>query len=337
MVPIDFQAACLYSEPFGDIDFDHFIETITAIVAEDGLDVGITHRSDNAALFLKVGTCCIKIELMRTPCALDGFKHALSSQYLNLQSFDFASMVRDNQQYILLSVVSGDALFDGEHLAMIADAGIDMNLGENETQQQMELRLKILHMATLYICTYAKPDVIHWTQSEQMYTGDTYLTFVDEELPLLLLLHPWIERGDRMDEVSVRYVGSEQMIGTRLVLKPVALNVPAVVQLGAVFVEYCRMINVVPDHGHTAGREEEWVVQVHKEPASNDAPMGTTYLTLLSHKDVKSAPTPPRPIIAPTRVQTPVASQAEQDLRDAFLIRSKSNNMFGKLNPFRKG
>ena len=174
MVPIDFQAACLYSEPFGDIDFDHFIETITAIVAEDGLDVGITHRSDNAALFLKVGTCCIKIELMRTPCALDGFKHALSSQYLNLQSFDFASMVRDNQQYILLSVVSGDALFDGEHLAMIADAGIDMNLGENETQQQMELRLKILHMATLYICTYAKPDVIHWTQSEQMYTGDTY-------------------------------------------------------------------------------------------------------------------------------------------------------------------
>ena len=51
------------------------------------------------------------------------------------------------------------------------------------------------------------------------------------------------------------------------------------------------MINVVPDHGHTAGREEEWVVQVHKEPASNDAPMGTTYLTLLSHKDVKiSAP-----------------------------------------------
>jgi hypothetical protein len=65
--------------------------------------------------------------------------------------------------------------------------------------------------------------------------------------------------------------------------------------------------------------------------------MGITYLTLLSHKDVKTAPTPRSPIIAPTRVQTPVASQAEQDLRDAFLIKSKSNNIFGKLNPFRKG
>jgi hypothetical protein len=337
MVPIDFQAACLYCEPFAKIDFDHFISTITAIVADDGLDIDITHRTDDVALFLKVGACCIKIELMRNPCAPEGFQNALVSPYLSLQSFDFAGMVHDNQQHILLTVVSGDGIFNGEHMAMIANMGIDMNLGENETQEQMELRLKLLHMATLYICTYAKPDVIHWTQSEQMYTGDTYLSFVDEELPLLLLLHPWIKQGETEAEVTVRYLGAEQMIGTCLILKSTALDLLSVVEIGSIFVEYCRMINAIPEHGNTAGREEEWIVQVHREPASNAAPMGITYLTLQSHKDMKSPPTPSRPPIASPRVQAPVVNRSEQDLRDAFLNKSKSNSIFGKLNPFRKG
>jgi hypothetical protein len=339
VVPIDFASACLYSGSYADIDFDHFIQTITAIVAPDDLNVDVTHRTDDALLILGVGTCNIKIDMSRNPMDRVGFENALLSPFLQMQNTDFGELIDNNREHMLITVGSGNGLFNGEHLAMIAGMDIGMGIGEVETQNQMELRLKLLHMTTLYICTYAKPDLIHWTQSEQMFTGDAYLSFIDEEFPLLVMLQPWIMAGDKDGELTARYVGSEQLIGTSLTLKSTPLNIPDIVQIGAIFVEYCRSIKAVPEDGHTMGREEEWIAQIHRPAPTEDTPSGGAELTVLSHKNLKTGSQPTAKTKHPKPKQDNVvggSANAEQSLRDAYLNRSSPwGRLSQKIKSFR--
>lgn len=342
MVPIDFQAACLYTEPFKGIDFDHFIETLTGIVAQEGHEVKITHRTDDALLILQIGTCNIKVDLVREPANAALFTDALQAPLAVGQPTNFSELIANHKEYVLLTAGSGTGIFNGEHLAIIAKMGLDVGFGETESRDEMELRLKVLHMTTLYLCTYAQPDMIHWTQSQQLSIGENYLKFIDDEFPLFLLMNPFLYAGDKPGEVTARFLGSEQVIGTRLMLNSTSLSIPDIVGVGLIMAEYCRAIDSIPEDGNTMGREEEWIAQVHKQPATEDAPTGITTLTILSHKNLDtapSAPTPPQPAARPKAPRTAPsgAMTSEQALRDAYLNKaSLSNRIMSKLNPFRK-
>lgn len=326
MKPIDFAAACVYSSSFKDINFDHFILTIETIALLDGYSVKVVHRTDGEFLILSLGSVHVKLDCGRKPLAMEGFSNPLMSPYLLAQNVDFKNILENHKENILVTVGSGDGVFNAEHLGMIADMGIDMGLGESETHAQMEYRLKLLHRVTTYIAKHTQPDLIHWTQSEQLFRGAEYLTLENDELPLLLVLHPFLFQGQAEGEVQAIIVGAEQLIHKALSINSVALDPASFVEIATVFVHYCRQIKAIPDDGNTVGREEEWIVRVKQVDANEANPHGKVELTVLTHKlltqDQISAPQQDTARAnAPTQVAQPTPKTGlseEQRLKDAL-------------------
>ena len=161
MASIDFSATCLYASGFFDIDFDHFIQTISGIGEQENLSAKVQKRKDDDLLILKVGNSLIEIDMLHQPAGRTSFENVLLLPNSEQATLDFSALVDTHKEHILVTV--------SPH--------------KRETSAQMELRLKLLHMTSLYLCTYSKPEMIHWTQSDQIYTGQQYLSFIEDELP----------------------------------------------------------------------------------------------------------------------------------------------------------
>jgi hypothetical protein len=294
--PIDFAAACIYSGSYKDIDFDHFISTIQTITLLDGYAIKVLQRIDGEFLTLTMGSLHVKLDFGRKPLAMEGFKNPLMSPYLLSQKQDFQSILESHQQNILVTIGAGDGV----------------TAGRDETHVQVEYRLKLLHRITTYLAERSTPDVIHWTQSELLLSGAEYLTLKNDELPLLLVLHPFLIQGKQENEVQALIIGAEQLIEKSLKINSVALDPASMVEIATIFVNYCQQIKSVPADGETVGRPEEWVVRVN-HAADQNAPFGKVELTVLSHKSLPVTPEP-EPTSEPEPTQASVRGHAKPAL-----------------------
>jgi len=326
MVPKEFTAACAYLNECPKIDFDHFTATLTGIVGPEGHHVSVTHRTDEALLILAVGECHIKLTIGARPLAMEGFKNALTSPFIAVQPIDFEKFLSEHKEHVLITAGSGNGILAGDNLDVAAAMGLDLGVGEKETQKQLEFRLQILHMAVLYFCSFAKPTVIHWTQSEQLFTGDSYLNFINDELPLPVVMHPLLAPGDEEDELRAEILGSIEMLGRSLSIESTPLGPADLFQVALVFTEYCRQIKAIPGAGETFGRKEEWIGVVEEIPPNDFLPDGEISLSIISHKkfgdDPKQIKPKPRPQV--TRV---VPEVGDVNLRDQIFAKRSGLGM----------
>jgi len=176
------------------------------------------------------------------------------------------------------------------HIRYTASADVDLDVATLETQQQLEFRLQILHMAVLYLCSFARPSVVHWKQSEQLFTGEGYLKFINDELPLPVVMHPLLEMGDTDRELRADVLGSAEMLGKPLSIESTPLNADDLFQVALFFTHYCRQMNAIPGAGETFGREGEWLGQVEEIPANEFLPTGELSLSIIRHKTLGGDP-----------------------------------------------
>jgi len=327
---IDFTSACIFKDAYADVDFDHFIVTITNIVAQDGYNVTVDQRNDNTSLVLGVADCQIRLHFSRRPLAADGFRNPLGSRFLQQQDVDFGGIIQSHTQHILITVSATGSDGNNFDLGNIFDTDTNDALENAETTKEVALRLQILHMATLYICNYAKPDLIHWTQSEQMFTGEGYMDFINEELPLSVLLHPYILDEEQEDEISAVIVGAEHALGVSLYVNPTSLSFADLHTMVCAFVNNCRDLGKIPNHGDTVRLADQWTINVLRTVAQDSKHPEQVALTVL---DTSPVQTPRQPIKVKRDVTNELSAENPQEMvRNAFLNKKQgSGNLLGRM------
>lgn len=295
MTAKDFATANLYLSQALNVDFDTLIRVVQAQAGLQNTSYESFQRRDGEFLWLAFGKQFhLKVEVVRSPLGTSGFANALETPIAKLVNKDFAKIMSQNKEYILITVGVGDGVIPGGVMADPKIAGMmaDIGLAPNETPAERRFRLKILNILTRHIFSVGEPDLIHVTNSEMLFTPDMFRPYLTDDFPLAVFTQAYLQStidpktGGQL--FGAYLVGGDDILGPRLSMKPSPLKPATVVDQLLAFVGYCLMIDKVLDNGETFGRNENEKTAVLRLEPDAQNPTQSIELIPLAHPELPS-------------------------------------------------
>lgn len=243
----------------------------------------------------------IAFSLSATPMDLAGFADLYKSALHVNAKADLLKLVEAHQQSILVEVGAGSIPFPTDHPLM---EKLDFANDDNpafaalakmqETPQTFEPRIELSLLAALAIYSVAQPDVVHWGQSQQVFTPDIFAKFaVQKDLRYGLMVHPFLVAEQSQDPegpiaVAINAYGAQHILKKGVIFAAHTQNWQQSFEMVMMFIKYCQHLGHVVEHGETFGRTQEERIRVlHKEP-NDQYPMGWIELVLEDGPPVKT-------------------------------------------------
>lgn len=228
---------------------------------------GVFALVNNGAFHISVG--------LRPDQAMDlrPFDRVMGSIRFAQMQPELVEAVMDHEGHLLLEVGLGTVPFPTEHelIKELNSTGMLDSLGLGEDQAKFEQRLTVTRLFARLLAKAAPGSVLHWGQSDQLFTMDAFQAFSEGDHPTALFVHPLFHsdgaqrNGDVM--AGVIGLGSEFLLGKKLVFAPHEQPMMESYQLMLGFIDFCRMRgSVIPD-GESFGRTaDEKIYVYHRGP-----------------------------------------------------------------------
>ncbi len=204
----------------------------------------------------------LTFEYIDGPANPEVFSAPLSSSITGILCPDIRQRLTRSQSHILLEVshgVMGGVENEPSIAAMFEELGMPK---AGASRPQFERRLEVLSLMTRVVSDHTKPSVVHWTQSDQLFDGDTFETFVaNSEAPGPLHIHPYLfgpQAGPNEEQkIGIRTFGARHWLGREILIEPSTLPWATNYETILAFLRICLAENgyVIPDED-TFGPED---------------------------------------------------------------------------------
>ncbi|WP_454700987.1 hypothetical protein [Agrobacterium burrii] len=172
----------------------------------------------------------VTVEFITGPADHGVFAGTLGSPISTMLVPDAAERIRRHKSHLLVYVQHG--VFGG----VIREKGISSLFDELGMHQpghslaEFLERIKVLSIACETICTGMPASLIHWTQSNMVFSPDNFTTLVGEPIGPLTV-HPCIygeepPRGTTGQYVGIHTLGRQTISGGKSMLKPLPFHGP---------------------------------------------------------------------------------------------------------------
>lgn len=275
--PNDVQAALLFDGPVGDLE-----EIVRTFMRVEEARTGARFNLPEAkpGIFYRLfgaDELMITLEYVDNPADVDVFRQPLASTITGILCADVRQRLMKNRSHILVNVSHG-LLGDSPQLAqLMREIGRPM---EGQSLPQFMRRLDVCALIARIVCDHVPAQIVHWTQSNQLFPGEAFDALATMPPPGPLHVHPYLfgsakpESGE--PEVGIRTFGVRHFIGREVLIEPSILPWAANFETILAFLRVATMKNgyVIPD-GDTFGPEDRSLSYrvVHRDAAEGDVPL----------------------------------------------------------------
>jgi hypothetical protein len=274
------------------------LETIAATVrdifeAQAGLTFAVPEARQGYFyhLFGQQEDLMITLEYVEDYADIACFEQALNSQITEIYCPDMRQRMATHRAYILINVwhgVLGGVEDDPKIAAMFDSIGKPR---DGATVQQFNNRLQALRLISHIACDAAPASAIHWTQSNQLFSAEMFIDFVQKKAGMPISIHPQLY-GYHTDvqgrhKLGVKSFGVAHFLGREVFIKPNIIPWHANYGVINMFVEMALARDgvVTGDHFVMAPEDKSfgYLCIHHDEPDEGEAP--EYELVPMWHKD----------------------------------------------------
>ncbi len=281
-VPNTVQTALLFDDAM-ILDLHAFAERFQREQDAAGVHFNLVETAPDHTFVRLYGTneLMITIEQVLEPLKPEPFRGVLDSAYIDLISPKASDKVAAHRSGALITVSHGVMPDDETANNLLNEVGFPQ---AGQSQKEFLLRLEALSALTRAYGEQREPVLLHWTQSNQLLTFETFLTLSAEPQPNLLNIHPQLysDKTDAQGQwVGFRTFGAEHFLGREITFKSAPVAWSNLYEYALIFLRFSASENgyVVP-HGDTFGDGEGLSIAVRHVPAGENGP-AVYELTLL--------------------------------------------------------
>ena len=275
--PNDIQAALLFDRPVRELD-----EIVKAFLRVEEARTGSRFNMVEAkpGIFYRLfggGELMITLEYVDRPADMSVFQQPLGSAITGILCPDVRERLTRNRSLILVNVSHG-ALGNSAELALLmAQIGAPM---EGHSLPQFMRRLDVCALISRIVCDHAPATLVHWTQSNQLFSADAFEALAQGSIPGHLHVHPWLfgPRAAPHEEakLGIRTFGARHFIGREVLIEPSVIPWAANLETILAFMRVATAEKgyVIP-HGDTFGPEDRSLScrVLHREAEEGDVPL----------------------------------------------------------------
>ena len=275
--PNNVQAALLFDRPVNELEA--IVRAFTRIEeARSGARFNVPEARPGAFYCLFGGDeLMISFEYLDRPADVAVFQQPLTSVITGILCPDIRERLVRNRSHVLVNVSHG-ALGDSPELRRLMDT-----IGrppEGHSLPQFQRRLDVLALIARMVCDHAPPIVVHWTQSNQLFPGETFDALAAGAAPGPLNVHPYLfgqSKGpDGQPRLGIRTFGARHFIEREILVEPNVLPWAANYETILAFLRLATVENgyIIP-HGDTFGPEDGSLSYrvLHREAEPDDVPL----------------------------------------------------------------
>jgi hypothetical protein len=228
-----------------------------AVITPTDAVPGRLHR-----LFLPAEELGISFELVSGPPAMQVLAPALGSAYTGLVTRDIRQRVARAKSHIIIEVAHG-VLGDVAAIPAVANLMGELSMARpGASQPAFERRLTVLALAARIAADHVMPLAVHWTQSDQLMSGEVFDHLAGlEGLPGPLHIHPFLfgprPAPGETQLVGFRTFGARHWLGREIIVQPGVLPWDSNFDTVFAFLKLATMPGgyIIP-HGDTFGPED---------------------------------------------------------------------------------
>lgn len=256
--PNEVQAALLFDQPFRNLE-----SVVRSFIRLEQMQGRLPFNVSEAkpGVFYRLfgqDELMITLEYMGGPAEMAVFQQALGSTVTGLLSPDIRQRLTSSRSHVLINVSHGVLGSSPDVMKLISELGMPM---EGHSLPQFRRRLEVCTMLARLTSDELMPQVVHWTQSNQLIPGEKFDDYAVPSAPGPLHIHPWLfgnQAGPGGDaEVGILTFGARHFIGREISIEPSKLPWAANYETILAFLNVATTDNgyVIPD-GDTFGPED---------------------------------------------------------------------------------
>lgn len=226
--------ALLYQDytPFSYLELAQRLQ----LICGDHSPVSLGHCQDGIFGVVKIGPICALISQNQTPLDAEGFSAAIESPFNARSCPQARSLVKEHRKNVFITVGNSDILTN-QIRNNDAARELEAALGEElfpvtaPTRSEFSDWLFIARIVCRQVMEIARPTLVHWCQSNQLFMPEDIDSLADPR-GMTLYIHPFLfsngsdARGRQM--LGYHAFGSEQLTGHHVVVEETSLDFPEV-------------------------------------------------------------------------------------------------------------
>lgn len=292
------EAALLYRDVTAP-DFDDLQTRLNASLAQSGLGVQRAPIEQDSFALYSHKDYHILVSFNDAPLGPQGFEIALSAPICVLRKFDYAAAVKAHRQTICVTVGNGPMHLNDQVRAYFDAAGMDIDEIKGGTLP-LEGKLIALNAAVQALCGIAEPDVVHWQQSDMLFSMEEVALARDRLMPIALMVHPsplmGPKKSDGRRELGVRLLSAHHFVGKTLMIDANPRPFNETLNIGLSLIIEHRAGRCPLNHGDQLQASETDIFYVSHEDADEDDPMGRICIGFTPPEGTGDADIPVTPI-----------------------------------------
>lgn len=227
---------------------------------------------------------------------------ALSAPILVAKSFDYVDALNAHKMHVSITVGDGPMHVTSEIRSWMNRMGKH----QDSPTYPLDRKLTALNAIVQTLVAHDVPELVHWAQSDMIFTSDEVLEASDMLFPLPLVVRPepiFASTGNGEEQTGVRLEHSELFVGRTLVMEPSTLPFPEAMGIAMWLMSQKVDGRLMLDHGaalETPGFPTLYLR--HEMPDAQDA-QGRIVITQSQ---------PHRYAVAPQYMVAPIAEPAPQ-------------------------
>lgn len=258
--PNEIQAALLF--PGSMRDLETVVRSVLRILEARGAKFNVPEANPHKFYRLFGGDeMTITLEYLEQPANLAVFEQPLASPVTKIVTSDISHRLATHRSHVLINVSHGVL---GGLDASAEFAGLFEQIGmrrEGATLPQFLSRLETCALLARIVGDHATPSAVHWTQSNQLMSGEAFEALAQLPAPSPLHIHPLLFDGgtsaDGKPMASIETFGARHFIGREIEVEPSVLPWAANYETILAFLRVATLDKgyVIPD-GDTFGPED---------------------------------------------------------------------------------
>lgn len=236
-------------------------QLIVALLVEHGPFKPAAGLKTDTSLGFVSDKAHLTVTVVPQPLDLAGFVDVFANPLIMNGQPGLCQAVQDHGHAILIEVGAGSVPGFASTLKdlfpeIVNDLDFDNGkMGIVSTQDQLEARLSIAQIVTSTLSQALKPSAVHWAQSQQLFSADTFIERAKGDFDLLLYTGPFLfgaeEMPDGQVKVGIRALGSKDLIGKMVSFKPSVQDWTESYTQMLGFIGYCRSLGRILGENET--------------------------------------------------------------------------------------
>lgn len=237
----------------------HLEQLLMSVLVDHGPFEPMNGYRTETSLGFSAERAHVTLQVYTSPMGVEGFESILSNPLNLTHKSDLCKALQEHGHAILVEVAAGsfagmDIIVQKINELQMADSfnGLVRSVAN---QDVLEARLAIAQIITSTLAQALNPSAIHWGQSQQVFSSETFIELATGDFNLMLYTGPYffgyeqLANGDV--KLGVRALGSQDLIEKMVIFEPDVQDAAESYKQILMFITRCRSMGRLLDENET--------------------------------------------------------------------------------------